>query len=215
MKITEQSVELIRVDELPTQLIERIGRTCYKSEDRITEDSAGKFVEMLADRGHFAMIEHAHASFRIVTDRGVTHELVRHRLASYAQESTRYCNYAKDKFGQEITVIQPPGLGPVGEMHWRSACEAAERAYIGMLDTGSPPQIARSVLPNSLKAEICITANFREYATIFGLRLAPAAHPQMRVVARMMWQHLVAACPAVFERFSVLAEKVKTDGLVR
>jgi thymidylate synthase (FAD) len=212
MKIVEPSVTLIRVDDEPAQLIEQIGRTCYKSEDRITEDSAEKFVAMLAERGHFAMIEHAHASFRIVCNRGVSHELVRHRLASYAQESTRYCNYGKAKFGREITVVQPPGLSELGAQHWEAACENAERAYFELLDAGAQPQIARSVLPICLKTEICITTNFREFGeSICHLRLAPAAHPEMRVIAFWMWQHLVEACPPVFERYRELAEKVERD----
>lgn len=211
MKIVEPSVTLIRVDSYSGKLIEQIGRTCYKSEDHITEDSAERFVSMLAERGHFAMIEHAHASFRIVCNRGVSHELVRHRLASYAQESTRYCNYGKKKFGQEISVIKPPKLGPTGEEQWRTACETAERAYFAMLDTGAKPQIARSVLPICLKTEICITTNFREYGTIFGLRLAPAAHPEMRVIAYWMWEHLVEACPSVFELHREAAELVARE----
>jgi thymidylate synthase (FAD) len=212
MKIADPSVTLIRVDDEPAKLIEQIGRTCYKSEDKITEDSADKFVKMLADRGHYAMIEHAHASFRIVCNRGVSHELVRHRLASYAQESTRYCNYGKAKFGREITVVKPPGLSTEADREWRHACADAEARYFKLLDAGAKPQIARSVLPICLKTEICITTNFREFSeSICHLRLAPAAHPEMRVIAYWMWEHLVKACPVLFERHLEAAELVARE----
>lgn len=93
--------------------IERVGRTCYKSEDKITEDSAAKFISGLVKRQHEAMLEHASMTVKFIVDRGITHEAVRHRVASFAQESTRYCNYSKEKFGNEITVIEPLRLaGP-------------------------------------------------------------------------------------------------------
>ena len=163
MKIVKPSVELLWCTQNPEQAIESAGRTCYKSEDNITPESAGQFVDMLRRSGHHAMIEHAVASFRIITDRGITHEIVRHRIASYAQESTRYCNYSKDKFGNECSFIEPPNLNFIQMQIWKTTCEEAECAYFELLNHGCAPQIARAVLPNCLKTEIIMTANLREF----------------------------------------------------
>jgi thymidylate synthase (FAD) len=183
-------------------LIERAARTCYKSECKITADSAGEFVRKIAQvKKHVSVIEHASVSIRFVCDRSVTHEIVRHRLAAYSQESTRYCNYSKDQFGKEITVIQPP-FWPVASpqwMQWKLSCEAAEAGYFALLAGGASAQEARSVLPNSLKTEIVMTANLREWRHVMTLRCSPAAHPQMRQlmlpVLRSFQQHL----PELFE----------------
>lgn len=201
MRIVEPSAELLWITPNAAQIIELAGRTCYKSEDRITDDSAATFVRMLIERGHEAVIEHACASFRIITDRGITHEIVRHRIASYAQESTRYCNYGKEKFGREIAVIQPPDLTPDAEAAWRASCESAEAAYFQMLDAGATPQMARAVLPTCLKTEIVMTANFREWRHYLTLRLAKAAHPQIIEVSRQIRDCLVRECPQVFGEF--------------
>lgn len=166
MKIIEPSVELVNAPSYPNilSLIEQAGRTCYKSESKITEDSAEKFVRNILKRGHEAVIEHGVVTVRFICDRGVSHEIVRHRLASYCQESTRYCNYSKEQFGTEITVISPawtsPGYYPYTV--WKKACSEAEENYFTLLDIGCSPQEARSVLPNSLKTEVVMTANLRE-----------------------------------------------------
>lgn len=136
-------LEYVTPDAL--QMIERAGRTCYKSEDRITDDSAATFVKMIMGYEHASVLEHAVASFRMITDRGVTHEVVRHRIASFSQESTRYCNYGKDKFGKEITVILPVWFDPVtsekpGFFTWKEACEASEKYYFELLEMGQTPQ---------------------------------------------------------------------------
>lgn len=130
-------------------LIEQAGRTCYKSENKITSDSAEKFIRNLLKRGHEAVIEHGSVTLRITCDRGVSHEIVRHRLAAYCQESTRYCNYSKDGFGGEITVIKPSWCseGDPGWDIWKDACHCAEEAYFDLLTFGQSPQEARSVLP--------------------------------------------------------------------
>lgn len=184
--------------------IEKAGRTCYKSENRIKDcetcggtgkipghvqvldtcqsclDRAEKFVDMLIGRGHEAMIEHAVATFRFVCDRGVTHELVRHRLASFGQESTRYCNYANDKFGNEITIIRPQGLSRHQWERRTKLYRYIEGLYNQEISEGIKPQIARGLLPISLKTEIVVTANFREWRHILKLRTAKPAHPQIR-----------------------------------
>ena len=165
------------------RLIELAARTCYKSECRITAESAGEFVRKIAQvKKHVSVIEHASVTVRFICDRGMTHEIVRHRLAAYSQESTRYCNYSKDQFGKEITVIRPFFFeeNSARYMQWKRACESAEGYYFALLDAGATPQEARSVLPNSLKTEIVMTANLREWRHVFLMRASEAAHPQMR-----------------------------------
>lgn len=186
MKIINPSFEILSpVDgQAILQHIERCGRVCYKSEDKITDTSAQTFVGSIIKRGHEAVLEHASVTVKFVVDRGVSHEIVRHRLAAYCQESTRYCNYSKDGFGGQVTFIQPNFLdrGTRGWELWVLACEQAEKAYFDLLNWGCSPQEARAVLPNSLKTEVVMTANLREWRHFFKLRTAPAAHPQMREV---------------------------------
>ena len=184
--------------------IEYIARTCYKSEGMMTDLSAVKMVESLINRGHEAMLEHEKISVKFIVDRGVSHELVRHRMASYAQESTRYCNYSKDKFGNEITVIKPCFLDEDTENYriWKSSCEAAEKAYFAMLDNDATPQEARSVLPTSLKTEIVMTANLREWRHFFKLRalgITGKPHPQMLEVAAPLLAEFKTLIPVVFD----------------
>lgn len=180
--------------------LEKVGRTCYKSEDRITTDSSHKFVQMLFGSGHHAMLEHCVASVLYVTDRGLSHELVRHRIASFAQESTRYCNYAKEKFDKQISVIKPEEIqGEFVEKAWRQAVETAENAYMDMLAWGVTPQIARSVLPTCLKTELWETANLREWHHIFSLRCSSSAHPQMQRLMKMVLPFFMREVPEMFE----------------
>lgn len=203
--------------------IERIGRVCYKSEGMITEDgdSAKKFVAMLIKRGHEAMIEHSSLSVKFIVDRGVSHELVRHRIASFAQESTRYVNYSLEKFGSKINVIDiKDGIKLDRTMmknldgdsitaivyEWELAMEDAERHYLRMIELGATPQIARSVLPNSTKTEITITANYREWRNFFKLRVPDTAHPQLREVSVPLLKELKARIPIVFD--DICAEEV-------
>lgn len=197
------------------QHIEKIGRVCYKSEDYITEDgeSARKFVAMLIRNGHEAMIEHSFLSVKFTVDRGVSHELVRHRIASFAQESTRYCNYAKDKFGAECAFIDlEPGIMLDNKMkkmsgeeialvmaEWTSAMEDAERHYMRLLELGATPQIARAVLPNSTKTEITVSANYREWRNFFKLRVPADVHPQMREVTIPLLRELKGMIPVIFD----------------
>ena len=181
--------------------IEVCGRVCYKSEGKIKEDSAEKFVAGLIKRGHEAVLEHASITVKFVVDRGVSHEIVRHRIASYCQESTRYCNYSKEDFGKEITFIIPDYLDykSAGWNTWKETMQSCEDAYFKLLDIGLLPQEARAVLPNSLKTELVMTANLREWRTFFKLRTADAAHPQMREVTRPLLDDLKAMIPVVFD----------------
>ena len=199
MKVVNPSIELLWITPEPEKQIEIAGRTCYKSEDKITPDSSRDFCRKMIKSGHHAMIEHASASFRITCDRGISHEIVRHRIASYAQESTRYCNYSKDKFGSELTFIRPPFLEGKTLKSWAFSCQRAEGTYMELLSQGLSPQIARSVLPNSLKTEVVMTANFREWRHFISLRGTLAAHPQIRPLSLEIWKALFAQAPSLFE----------------
>lgn len=206
MKIIKPKVEFISPIDGQTILkhIEQCGRVCYKSEDKITEDSAEKFVANIIKRGHEAVLEHYSFTVKFTCDRGVSHEIVRHRLAAYCQESTRYCNYSKDGFGNEITVIEPCYLDKCGldlakYDSWKRACEDAEVAYFRLLNQDCTPQEARAVLPNSLKTEVVMTADLREWRHFFKLRCSPAAHPQMREVAIMLLNMCKERIPVIFD----------------
>ena len=203
MQIIQPSVEIMSAVDGQAILrhLEVVGRTCYKSEGLITDTSAETFVRKLIARGHEAIIEHESISVRFICDRGVSHELVRHRLASYAQESQRFCNYSKSQFNSEITVIKPCFLleGTEAYRQWEWTMHRAECAYFDLLDIGLSPQEARCVLPNSLKTEVVMTANLREWRTVLRLRCSKAAHPQMREVMLMLLKKLHAAIPVVFD----------------
>mgnify|MGYP002769126144 FL=1 len=203
MKIINASVEILTPLDGDAILrhIEQCGRVCYKSEHRITDGSAEKFVRGIIKRGHEAVLEHFDITARFTCDRGVSHEIVRHRMASYCQESTRYCNYSKEGFGGEITVIHPNYLteNSPAYFYWDAACRKAESAYFNLLDWGCTPQEARAVLPNSLKTEVVMTANLREWRHFLRLRTDPAAHVQMREVAGQLLDQLRAQVPVVFD----------------
>ena len=181
--------------------IEKAGRTCYKSEDRITDESAEAFVRKLIERGHESVLEHESITVRFICDRGVSHEIVRHRIASFSQESTRYCNYSNDRFGYEITFIKPYFLkeGTVAYALWSTAMHLANIMYSDMLAEGCTPQEARSVLPNSTKTEVVMTANLREWRHFLKLRTAKAAHPQMRELTVPLLHELQERIPVVFD----------------
>ncbi|MFP4382181.1 MAG: FAD-dependent thymidylate synthase [Candidatus Sumerlaeia bacterium] len=198
MKIIKPSAELLAITPDCEKLIELAGRTCYKSEDKITDESAPRFIRMIRERKHYSVIEHASATIRFTCDRGVSHEIVRHRTGAYSQESTRYCNYSKDKFGSEIKLIEPPFQSDEQAQSWREAMEAAEAAYLKLLEQGAKAELARSVLPNSLATEIVMTMNFRNWLHFFDLRCSRAAHPQMREVAFLARDLLAAQAPAIF-----------------
>ena len=203
MKIIEPSVELIDDFDAAAIMkkIERAGRVCYKSEGNIKDDSAEKFIRAIIKRGHESVIEHAAVSFKIICDRGVTHELVRHRIASYSQESTRYCDYSAGKFGGELTFIKPCFWSEDDENFqlWKATMATVEKNYLALRANGAKPEEARSILPNSLKTEIFVTMNLRELRHFLKLRTAAAAHPQMRQIALKIYKILAEKLPAVFD----------------
>lgn len=203
MKIIPASVEIMTpIDgEAILKHLERCGRVCYKSEGKIAPGSAEKFLANIIKRGHEAVLEHYSFTVKFICDRGVSHEIVRHRLASYCQESTRYCNYSKEGFGGEITVIHPCFLvvGSEAWQAWREVCLVAEQSYFEMLNVDCSPQEARAVLPNSLKTELVMTANIREWRHFLKLRTSAAAHPQIREVAGLLLKELQAEVPVLFD----------------
>jgi thymidylate synthase (FAD) len=194
------------------QFIEKAARTCYKSEDKITQDgeSAKRLVKQLIQSGHEAMLEHSSLSVKFVVDRGVSHEIVRHRLFSFAQESTRYCNYSKGKFGSELTFIEPCFWDEDSNFYlmWKLCCMEAEKDYIRFIEDGATPQEARTVLPNSVKTELIVTGNYREWRHFLKLRTDKAAHPQMREVAIPLLKELQRRIPIVFDDIRVDAEQM-------
>ena len=185
MKVVKPDWRIAALTEADPALLmkhlEAMGRICYQSEDAITSTSYDKFLRGIIERGHEAVLEHATVTSVVICDRGISHEIVRHRIAAYCQESTRYCNYSKGKFGNEITVVEPPFWDRESTKYatWKHACEVAEAAYFDLLSVGCTPQEARDVLPNSTKTQIAITMNIREWRHFFRLRCDKSAHPQM------------------------------------
>lgn len=191
-------------EEQMLKAIERAGRTCYKSEENISEGSAKRFVEGIIKRGHESVIEHEKITVRIICDRGVTHEIVRHRIASYSQESTRYCNYCNDKFGNEITFIEPCFFNSDSEQDkknkeiWLKSMQQIEDNYNELIANGARPEEARAILPNSLKTEIVVTMNLRAWRHFFKLRTDKAAHPQIREISNMILAEFKEKLPSIF-----------------
>lgn len=236
MNIVQPSVILIEATPRPEQKIEESARICYQSQDRIKRcehcnglgyvpqnpdidgtcptcggygtdrKSAEKFVRTLLGNNHESVIEHVSASFMVICDRGVSHEIVRHRLSSFSQESTRYCDYMKPEqcvggaVVSEIKVIRPPSLERYEAFTiWKKAMEYAEKAYMDLRSLGIKPEIARSVLPTGLKTQLSWTANAREWRHIMKLRTSKKAHPQMREIALIILTCLYDWCPVLFE----------------
>ena len=206
MKVIQQSYEILTDLSNPIETIlkpiERAGRVCYKSENNITDDSCITFCKNILNRGHEAVIEHSQLSVRFIVDRAISNELVRHRIASYCQESTRYVNYSKDKFGNEIKVIEPEDLlsrDSTDYNIWLMSCKNAEEAYMAMLSNNVKPEIARNVLPLSTATEIIMTANIREWRSVMKLRASARAHPQMRSIMRKLLDDLKSKIPVLFD----------------
>lgn len=225
MRDVQLSVDFVHGTPYPLQVITDMGRICYQSEPRelcscqfdtppkpskcadcgsygVSVRDTEAFTHMLIKRKHFSVLEHVSVGLKLTMDRGLTHEAVRHRLASFSQESTRFCNYLKATFGSEIQVVEPPWMKPASHGIWYDQMLSAEKAYFALLEVGEPPEFARSVLPTCLKAEIGLTANAREWRHILGMRLVGEAgrpHPQMVLVMRKAAVRLLQWCPTLFE----------------
>lgn len=212
MKIIKPSVTLVTDinSEKTLHFLEECGRTCYKSHpnDKITSED---FIRRLIKSGHESVLEHYSVSFKITCDRGVSHELVRHRLASYSQESTRYCNY----HGKDIEFIKPKDLveNTVPFAIWKNHCERCEIAYNNLIKSGIKPETARSVLPNSLKTEIVMTANLREWRHFLKLRYTGETgkpHPDMKEIASQIYSIFNATLPSIV--FDIKERLIQDDG---
>jgi thymidylate synthase (FAD) len=198
MRIIDQSHEIKHYPKNLLQDLEEAGRTCYKSEDKITSTSAAGFVSRIIKAGHHAMIEFGDITVRFVTNRGVTHELVRHRLCSFAQESTRYVSYDEGMEFVRPVWIDNCEASPA-RTTWLYHCHASETKYKQLIDYGWKAEEAREVLPNSLKSEILMKGNIREWRHIFKLRCANGAHPQMRALMRPLLKECQELMPVVFD----------------
>lgn len=213
MKITEASAKLLNpfydeiCDDFYLQLqlrhVEKCGRICYLSEPKDPDGSTEKFIRMLIKNRHESPLEHGSCTFKIVTDRAISQEIVRHRLASYSQESTRYCNYANGKFSREITVIESSGLAENEAREWLDAMEHLERTYLQMIDSEVKPEKARDVLPLCLKTELMMTANFREWRHFLKLRGSRMAHPGIRKIAKQIYKVFQRAIPVLVEDIEI------------
>ena len=211
MKIIKASYTILTdlTDSINTILkpIETAARTCYKSSDKITKDSCIRFCKMLLTKKHEATIEHSSISVKFICDIGIGRELTRHRLCSFCQESTRYINYSKKKFGNEIKIIEPDNsiLPKESEAYnyWYEACLYAEKSYMHLLESGIKPEIARNVLPLSTATELVVTANIREWRHLLSLRISEFAHPQMRFIMRSLLDELKQKIPVLFDDINV------------
>ena len=205
MRIIEPSIEILSEVDANKMMknIKKCGRVCYKSENLIDEQSAKSFIRRIIANGHESVLEHEKLTIKFICDRGVSHELVRHRIASYSQESTRYCNYSQDKFGKELTLIRPC-FWKEDEEKFRIWCDVMgkiENSYNELIARGAKPEEARGILPNSLKTEIVVTMNIRELRHFLRLRTSKKAHPQMREVANMLLKYVQDTIPVFFEDF--------------
>ena len=208
MQIVEQSFKFMTVhgDEINGKEVlkhlEQVGRTCYKSEDRVKEGSAEKFIRGIVKSGHGSIIEHYSISAKIITSRDVTHQLVRHRIASFAQESQRYCNYSSEKFGNEIVVVKPVYFDSETDTEydlWVTSCERDEEYYFTLIEMGRTAEEARAVLPNCTKTEIVMTMNLREWRHFFEVRCDHHAQLPVRLLALKMLAEMHKIVPVVFD----------------
>lgn len=203
MKIINQSIEIIdKLDgERILKKLETAGRICYKSENNITEDSSKKFIKNIIKRGHESVLEHESITIKATTSRSVSHQLVRHRIASYSQESQRYCNYNKDKFNNEITFIHPRRLLKGTNLYraWERSMESMEFAYFELLEMGAKPEDAREVLPNSTKTEIVITMNMRAWRHFLKIRTAKDSDPKIQELANLILKEFKQQIPVIFD----------------
>ena len=202
MKINKQHVEWVSETNNILHTIEDAGRVCYKS---VSTGNHEEFIRRLIDAGHLSVLEHGNITMRIVTDRGISHEWVRHRLCAYSQESTRYCNYSKGKFGNEITVVPPSGIDKTTKAYdiWFGCMQNIEKVYMGLLDVGYKPEIARSVLPTCLKTEFFVTANIRQWRYMIGIRANKKAHPMIRELMHLAHKEIEKRYPVLVYNLSI------------
>lgn len=202
MKIIEPVVEIEKVDyNKMMKNLERACRTCYRSEDKITEESYKTLLKNSINRGHESILEHEKITIRMTCDIGVYKDLTRHRHASFSIESTRYCNYGKDKFDNQIKFIEPVNIEKNTKLYeeWKKSCEEIEKHYIKMVELGATPDQMRMILPHSTAAEVTMTANIREWKHVLSLRCTKHAHPAVEQVMIPLLLHLKKNMPEIFE----------------
>lgn len=203
MKVVSRGVEIIS-EQNGKEIMERIekcGRVCYQSFDRISEGSSENLVRMLIKSGHHSVLEHAGLTMMFTMERSLTHELVRHRIASFSEMSQRYVGFSKDRFGAEVKFIKPSNIKTLNDSYdtWHAACEDSEEYYMKLIEIGEKPEEARSVLNNSVASQIAVTANLREWRHIFNLRCDGPAHPDIRLIMKDALAEAYGILPVVFE----------------
>lgn len=201
MKIIKPWVELEKIDGIKVMKnLERAAKHCYRTEGNIKEDSYDHFLRNCINRGHESVLEHEKVSIRICCDVGAYKDITRHRLASFSIESTRYCNYSKDKFGNEISFIEPCNIEDEGlYQDWKNCMEEIEKCYNKMATNGALPDQLRLLLPHSTAAELTMTANIREWRHIFALRADKHAHPSIQQFMIPLLLYFKQQMPALFD----------------
>lgn len=201
MKIVKPQIQVEKFDGIKIMKnIERACRTCYRSEGKITEDSYKTLLNNCITRGHESVLEHEKVTVRMICDLGVYKDLTRHRIAAFSIESTRYCNYGKDKFDNEIKFIKPCNIEEGTELYtiWEDACKKIEEDYLKMSNLGATPDQMRMILPHSIAAEVTMTADIREWKHILLLRTSNHAHPAIRQVLIPLLLHFKNEMPEIF-----------------
>lgn len=202
MKIVAQKFEILTEispnAEKELGLIERAGRTCYKSEAK-DRDTTERFIRGIIKRGHESVLEHSLLTVKFITSRSVSHQLVRHRLAAFSQESQRYCNYSKERFGNEVQFVDPVSMAVDEFQAWKNSCALDEKEYLRLIQKGVAPEIARAVLPNCTKTEIVMSANYREWRHVLKERTSERADPNMRSLMSSLLRELQERIPVIFE----------------
>lgn len=202
MKIIEPTMQVEKVDyKQIMKNLERACRTCYRSEGKITEESYKTLLKNCINRGHESILEHEKVTIRMVCDIGVYKDLTRHRIASFSIESTRYCNYGKDKFDNEIKFIKPVNMEEGTELYnrWYSTCKTIEENYIEMSKLEATPDQLRMLLPHSTAAEVTMTANIREWKHIFSLRCTKHTHPAVEQLMIPLLLKFKKEMPEIFD----------------
>lgn len=205
MKIIEPKIEVEKFDgKKVMKRIERACRTCYRSEGSITEDSYKTLLKNCITRGHESVLEHEKITIRMICDLGVYKDLTRHRIASFSVESTRYCNYGKDKFDNELKFIKPCNIEENSSLYdkWLNSLEIIEKNYLDMSNEGAKADQLRMILPHSIAAEVTMTANIREWKHILALRTTNHAHPAIQQLLIPLLLLFKKEMPEIFEDVS-------------
>lgn len=194
MKIVEPKVEFIAATPNIGQVIELGARNCYKSEDKMGEGTDELlFNRIVKQHHHDSVVEHGSVTVRIITDRAMLAQITRHRLFSFSVESQRYVNYTKEKFGEHVQFIKPHDIeiGTVGWRIWKEACAISEGAYFTLIENKVKPETARSVLNNSVKTEIVMSGNIRNWRNFFKLRSAGHAQKDIQHLVQLLYQTMI------------------------